>query len=61
MAEFCLKCWNEMNETKDDESKFVLSKELDFCEGCGEWKHVIVRERENTIWDRFFSLFGGGR
>ena len=61
MAEFCLKCWNEMNETNDDESKIVLPKELDFCEGCGEWKRVIVRERENTIWDRLFSLFGGGR
>ena len=59
MADFCLTSWNKMNGTNDDESKFVLSKESDFCEGYGEWKHVIVRERENTFFDRLCSLFGG--
>lgn len=45
MAEFCLKCWNELNETNEPEGKYVMSKGLDLCEGCGEWKHVIVRRR----------------
>lgn len=45
MAEFCLKYWNEINETDDSESQYVLSEELELCEGCGEWTHVIVSER----------------
>ena len=56
MAKYCLKCWNEMSKTNHEESKFVMSDELDFCEGCGEWKRVIICERMN-FWDRFISTF----
>ena len=49
MAEFCLDCWNRINKTKYDERKYVISKDLDLCEGCGERKHVIVMER-NGYW-----------
>lgn len=45
MSEYCLDCWNEINETNDPKEKYILSKELDFCEGCGQWKPVIVRRR----------------
>lgn len=45
MAEFCLECWNRINETNDGEERYVISKELDLCEGCGEWKRVIICER----------------
>ena len=45
MAEFCLDCWNKINGTKHSKRKYVLSKELDFCEGCGELKHVVIMER----------------
>ena len=45
MADFCLDCWNKLNESNDNKSKYIFSKELDLCEGCGEWKHVIVEER----------------
>lgn len=45
MAEFCLECWNRINHTNDTEADWLLSKELDLCEGCGEWKHVIVKPR----------------
>lgn len=46
MAEICLDCWNKINETEDDEKKYVLSKEFDLCEECGEWKPVIIMERK---------------
>ena len=46
MAEFCLKCWNEINKTDDPASKYILSKELDLCEGCGKRTHVIVAQRD---------------
>ncbi|MBQ4542995.1 MAG: hypothetical protein IJA19_02365 [Clostridia bacterium] len=45
MAEFCLDCWNKINGTRYDERKYIISDDLDLCEGCGKWKHVIVKER----------------
>ena len=45
MAEICLDCWNKLNGTHDSPAKYILSKELDLCEECGEWKHVIVLTR----------------
>lgn len=42
MAEFCLECWNWLNRRNDPEKDYIISKDLDLCEGCGEWKHVIV-------------------
>lgn len=49
MAEICLDCWNKMNETNDSPCRYVLSREKDLCEGCGEYKRVIVVER---LWSR---------
>jgi len=46
MAEYCLDCFNEMNGTNYTEKKYFLSKDLDFCEGCGKLKRVIVVERK---------------
>lgn len=58
MAEFCLKCWNEMNGTNDPPSKFMISKDLDVCEGCGKLTHVILMERKFTNLHKFrFIVF----
>lgn len=45
MAEFCLSCWNRLNGRSDPAYKYVLSKDLDLCEGCGQITHVIVKAR----------------
>ncbi|MBR1969728.1 MAG: hypothetical protein IKA17_05180 [Clostridia bacterium] len=45
MAEYCLDCFNKMNGTDYDEYDFVVSKDLDLCEGCGEWKPVVITKR----------------
>lgn len=45
MAEFCLDCWNKINQTDDPADRYIISNELDLCEGCGKVKHVIVRKR----------------
>ena len=50
MAEFCLACWNKLNKRNEPAERYVLSKDLDLCEGCGEWKNVIVRERKSVLW-----------
>ncbi|MEE1154660.1 MAG: hypothetical protein UH241_05845 [Acutalibacteraceae bacterium] len=49
MAEFCIDCWNKINGTTYKENEYVISKELELCEGCGQYKNVIVMKKENTI------------
>ncbi len=49
MAEFCVDCWNELNDSNNSEKDFILSEHLDLCEGCGELKNVIIKEREFTF------------
>lgn len=46
MAEFCLDCWNEMNGTNDPPEKYIITDDFTLCEGCGEFKPVIVIDRE---------------
>lgn len=64
MAEFCLDCWNKMNGTNHDAKKYIISKELWLCEGCTEWKPVIIAERKYYYRHKFrfiifpFELFG---
>lgn len=58
MAEFCLKCLNELNGTNDVAKKYIISKDLDLCEGCGEWTKVVVMERKFYYLRKFrFILF----
>ena len=45
MADFCLDCWNELNEINDPKIKYIISKDYTLCEGCGEFKQVIIEER----------------
>lgn len=47
MAEFCLECLNKMYGRNDSTKKYIISKEYDLCEGCGEWKNVVVAERKS--------------
>ena len=49
MAEFCLECWNKINEKNDEKWRYVLSREIEMCEECGELRRVIVVER---FWSR---------
>ena len=49
MAEFCLDCWNKINETHDSILRYALSWDKDLCEECGQYKRVIVAER---LWSR---------
>lgn len=49
MAEFCLDCWNKLMGTDDPPGKYILSREPDLCEECGEWKPVIIRIKRRYI------------
>ncbi len=49
MAEYCLECWSKLNDTKYTEDDFVISKHLDLCEGCAQYKRVIIRPRDSRL------------
>ncbi len=42
MADFCIECFNKINETNLTTKEVVISKELNLCEECEEWKNVII-------------------
>lgn len=43
MAEFCLDCFNKINDTNYKESQVVIDyDEPEYCEGCGEVKPVVI-------------------
>lgn len=41
MAEFCVKCWQELNGSKPRPA-WTYQLGSDLCEGCGEWRNDIV-------------------
>ena len=47
MAEFCLKCFNELNGTNYKPSEVWL--EEDFCEGCADWQPCVVDLRPKPL------------
>ncbi len=49
MAEFCWDCWRQINETTESKDRYSMSRELELCEHCGQYKHVVVKER---FWSR---------
>ncbi|MBR6633445.1 MAG: hypothetical protein IKL05_03980 [Clostridia bacterium] len=53
MADFCVDCWNKLNDTNCPPSKFILSRNLELCEGCGEYKRVIDIELDDEL--KFFK------
>ena len=58
MAEFCLDCWNKIYGKNYTEKDYVLSRDLDLCEGCGEFKRVIEMERKAYYLYKFrFFIF----
>ena len=54
MAEFCLEYWNKLNGTNNPKWKYVLSWDRDLCENFGQWKRVVICEREWLL--RFFPF-----
>jgi hypothetical protein len=42
MAEFCKDCFKLINESYYHDEELVMSEEEDFCEGCCEYKKVVV-------------------
>lgn len=45
MSEICFECLNETLGGRLEKKKFIISKDLDLCENCGEYKQVVIAQR----------------
>ena len=54
MAEFCLKCFNELNDTDYKESQVWLEEA--FREGCANWRPCVMGLRPKPLIWRLFDL-----
>lgn len=54
MAEFCLDCLRELDGISYRREEFVLSHRPELCEGCGQFKRVVIAKRNPSL----FSLLG---
>lgn len=62
MAEFCVDCYNEKMCTTDTSQKYIISKELELCEQCGQWKRVVIRYKyPYAIADLFREIVAASR
>ena len=57
MAEFCVSCWNALNGTNHPEEAYVLSWDYELCEGCGEYKRVIIARRKHYFLRMLINQF----
>lgn len=57
MAEFCYNCYKKFLKGNKEENELIISKYLDLCEGCGKYKHVVVRYK-NSFEIIVSRLFG---
>ncbi len=58
MAEFCVDCWNKLNGTNYPKKKYIVTDTYLLCEGCADYKQVIVCERyEYYLHKLRFVLF----
>ena len=46
MAAFCFDCFNKVFNKNDPENKYIISKELNLCEGCCEMKRVVIAPKK---------------
>lgn len=54
MADYCLKCFNEMNGTHY--KRYHVVEEYGICEGCASYRNVVVDLRGYGLIDRTMVL-----
>lgn len=54
MSEFCLKCFNEMNDTHYRAKDVWLEEDL--CEGCADWRPCVIALRPKPLFWRLIEL-----
>ena len=54
MSEYCLECFNKINDTNYQPSEVWL--EEDFCEGCEDCRPCVLDLRPKPLFWRLFDL-----
>ena len=49
LAEFCIECFNRIMGADYALERFIISKDYDLCEECGEIKPIIVRVKRRYL------------
>ena len=57
MAEYCLKCFNEMNGTDYKANEVWLEENI--CEGCAEWQACVMELHPKPLLYRLADLIRG--
>ena len=58
MAEYCKECAEKhLGMSKKELRRAVMSDDLDLCEGCGQYKSVVVRIKP-PLWKRPYVWLG---
>ena len=58
MAEFCFNCYKKYFNKNAERENFIISKynNLDLCEGCREYKPIIIREKDFSDFCIFLAF-----
>ena len=59
MAEFCRECFKRSVAVPSDnitDDMLVMSEAYDICEGCGEYKQVVVEVKDSPIDEAFKKI-----
>lgn len=43
MAEFCLDCFKRLFTDDYTDDQIIVSDDLDICEGCADFKQVVIK------------------
>ena len=57
MAEYCYRCFVKILEGDVKEKDVIISKEFDLCEGCAEFKPVVVRWKKIFLFKETIKRF----
>lgn len=57
MAEFCLKHYNELNGDNLSKKDVILSKDMSYCEDCGEFAHIVIGLRKEGLIRKLLNKF----
>ncbi len=47
MAEFCIDCLNKISNTHYKEKDFIMSENLEFCDECCDFKHIVITRKKS--------------
>lgn len=47
MTGLCVDCWNRIHSMDLKEEDVMVCKDL--CNGCGEWRHVVVIHKNTSV------------